>query len=41
MERYKRAKFNIYVCVHGDFNGLNIFKVKAQGQGEIDLRYLD
>jgi hypothetical protein len=25
----------------GDFKGLNISKVKVQGHGEIDLRYLD
>jgi hypothetical protein len=31
----------IYVWVRGDFNGLNISKVKVQGHGEIDLRYFD
>jgi archaellum component FlaF (FlaF/FlaG flagellin family) len=29
------CKFNIYVWVRGDFNGLNISKVKVLGHGEI------
>jgi hypothetical protein len=35
------GKFNIYVWVRGDFNELTISKVKVQGHGEIDQRYLD
>jgi hypothetical protein len=35
------CKFNFYVWVRGDFNGLNISKVKVQGHGEIILRYLE
>jgi hypothetical protein len=40
-DRYaETCKFNIYVWVRGDFNRLNISKVKVQGR-EIDMRYLD
>jgi hypothetical protein len=35
------CKSNIYVWVRGDFSGQNISKVKVQGHGEIDQRYLD
>jgi hypothetical protein len=35
------CQFNIYVWVRGDFNGPSISKVKVQGHGEIDQRYLD
>jgi hypothetical protein len=41
-DRYaETCKFNIYVWVRGDFNGLYISKVKVQGHGEIDQRYID
>jgi hypothetical protein len=37
----KRASSIFMFGVRGDFNELNISKVKVQGHGEIDQRYLD
>jgi hypothetical protein len=31
---------SLCICCHGALNGLNTFKVKGQGHGEIDISFL-